>query len=140
MYITRRTIFYLIKRQPPKSTRTDTLFPYTTLFRSQDAGRRRRDDAVRPQKPKRRNTVLTPPAERRTAVIMGAFSGLGRATAEAFPAKGWSLVLAARSRADLAIVASYCRPLARQGLVVPPDVGTAEGRRRFGGVGSCLSG
>src|SRR3546814_3689216 len=23
-------------RQPPRSTRTDTLFPYTTLFRSQD--------------------------------------------------------------------------------------------------------
>src|SRR3546814_4026900 len=25
-------------RRPPKSTRTDTLFPYTTLFRSQLAG------------------------------------------------------------------------------------------------------
>src|SRR3546814_366948 len=27
-------------RQPPRSTRTDTLFPYTTLFRSHRAGRR----------------------------------------------------------------------------------------------------
>src|SRR3546814_1770786 len=27
-------IFFLRKRRPPKSTRTDTLFPYTTLFRS----------------------------------------------------------------------------------------------------------
>src|SRR3546814_9987285 len=27
-------IFYLIIRRPPRSTRTDTLFPYTTLFRS----------------------------------------------------------------------------------------------------------
>src|SRR3546814_6274097 len=27
-------------RRPPRSTRTDTLFPYTTLFRSQDAARR----------------------------------------------------------------------------------------------------
>src|SRR3546814_4604964 len=26
--------FFLIIRQPPRSTRTDTLFPYTTLFRS----------------------------------------------------------------------------------------------------------
>src|SRR3546814_1007726 len=26
-------------RRPPRSTRTDTLFPYTTLFRSPDAGR-----------------------------------------------------------------------------------------------------
>src|SRR3546814_14687646 len=25
-------------RLPPRSTRTDTLFPYTTLFRSQNAG------------------------------------------------------------------------------------------------------
>src|SRR3546814_9824609 len=25
-------------RRPPRSTRTDTLFPYTTLFRSPDAG------------------------------------------------------------------------------------------------------
>src|SRR3546814_12173016 len=25
-------------RRPPRSTRTDTLFPYTTLFRSQDLG------------------------------------------------------------------------------------------------------
>src|SRR3546814_20689448 len=25
-------------RRPPRSTRTDTLFPYTTLFRSRDAG------------------------------------------------------------------------------------------------------
>src|SRR3546814_20490709 len=26
--------FFLIRRPPPRSTRTDTLFPYTTLFRS----------------------------------------------------------------------------------------------------------
>src|SRR3546814_10329077 len=30
--------FFLMIRRPPRSTRTDTLFPYTTLFRS---GRRR---------------------------------------------------------------------------------------------------
>src|SRR3546814_6646010 len=29
-------------RRPPRSTRTDTLFPYTTLFRSALASRRRR--------------------------------------------------------------------------------------------------
>src|SRR3546814_20620335 len=27
-------IFFLMVRRPPRSTRTDTLFPYTTLFRS----------------------------------------------------------------------------------------------------------
>src|SRR3546814_13433323 len=26
--------FFLMSRPPPRSTRTDTLFPYTTLFRS----------------------------------------------------------------------------------------------------------
>src|SRR3546814_2432589 len=34
-------VFFLMIRRPPRSTRTDTLFPYTTLFRS----RRRLDDA-----------------------------------------------------------------------------------------------
>src|SRR3546814_6916613 len=32
-------LFFLMIRRPPRSTRTDTLFPYTTLFRS---GSRRR--------------------------------------------------------------------------------------------------
>src|SRR3546814_10452542 len=32
--------FFLRVRQPPRSTRTDPLFPYTTLFRSHDRGRR----------------------------------------------------------------------------------------------------
>src|SRR3546814_9497098 len=30
-------IFFLMIRRPPRSTRTDTLFPYTTLFRSLDS-------------------------------------------------------------------------------------------------------
>src|SRR3546814_8712126 len=34
-------VFFLMIRRPPRSTRTDTLFPYTTLFRS------RRDFGVR---------------------------------------------------------------------------------------------
>src|SRR3546814_3584429 len=36
-------IFCLMIRRPPRSTRTDTLFPYTTLFRSRDhaLGRKR---------------------------------------------------------------------------------------------------
>src|SRR3546814_13429723 len=29
--------FFLMIRRPPRSTRTDTLFPYTTLFRSVDS-------------------------------------------------------------------------------------------------------
>src|SRR3546814_2855108 len=30
--------FFLMLRRPPRSTRTDTLFPYTTLFRSGNDG------------------------------------------------------------------------------------------------------
>src|SRR3546814_5737461 len=37
-------LFFLMIRRPPRSTRTDTLFPYTTLFRS----RRRRARAPHP--------------------------------------------------------------------------------------------
>src|SRR3546814_12451841 len=33
--------FFLIIQRPPRSTRTDTLFPYTTLFRSDRHGPRR---------------------------------------------------------------------------------------------------
>src|SRR3546814_11337244 len=35
MYLHRYVVFILLLiRRPPRSTRTDTLFPYTTLFRS----------------------------------------------------------------------------------------------------------
>src|SRR3546814_9189149 len=46
-------------RRPPRSTRTDTLFPYTTLFRSHHIAerlRRRRPDTEQVQ----RNTTLRP--------------------------------------------------------------------------------
>src|SRR3546814_5525472 len=33
-YIVVWELFFLMIRRPPRSTRTDTLFPYTTLFRS----------------------------------------------------------------------------------------------------------
>src|SRR3546814_16003862 len=43
-------------RRPPRSTRTDTLFPYTTLFRSFDRARiaDRQEDAVAGDEPRRR--------------------------------------------------------------------------------------
>src|SRR3546814_8597361 len=34
--------FFLMLRRPPISTRTDILFPYTTLFRSRNGGTERR--------------------------------------------------------------------------------------------------
>src|SRR3546814_13202278 len=34
LFIVVDCLFFLMLRRPPRSTRTDTLFPYTTLFRS----------------------------------------------------------------------------------------------------------
>src|SRR3546814_12111626 len=42
----RSSLFFLMVLRPPRSTRTDTLFPYTTLFRSppyRSSGFKRRD-------------------------------------------------------------------------------------------------
>src|SRR3546814_14399616 len=36
-YVLLSMLFFLMIRRPPRSTRTDTLFPYTTLFRSRFA-------------------------------------------------------------------------------------------------------
>src|SRR3546814_10104397 len=52
-------------RRPPRSTRTDTLFPYTTLFRSRGAGR------IRPRIPGRDR----PPRRAARARAAGAAAG-----------------------------------------------------------------
>src|SRR3546814_4349512 len=36
MYCHSVVVFFLMIRRPPRSTHTDTLFPYTTLFRSEE--------------------------------------------------------------------------------------------------------
>src|SRR3546814_12436100 len=38
-FVVFNVFFFLMIRRPPRSTRTDTLFPYTTLFRSRSTGR-----------------------------------------------------------------------------------------------------
>src|SRR3546814_14579868 len=40
-------VFFLMIRRPPRSTRTDTLFPYTTLFRSEGTEHSERDVYLR---------------------------------------------------------------------------------------------
>src|SRR3546814_18591283 len=71
LYVKIRTVtvfFFLMIRRPPRSTRTDTLFPYTTLFRSPHDGGHPRgrsrcleqlegDPAARPLFPRGRGTV-----------------------------------------------------------------------------------
>src|SRR3546814_7724640 len=46
MFVFILSVFFLMIRRPPRTTRTDTLFPYTTLFRS------RGDRASRPPRPR----------------------------------------------------------------------------------------
>src|SRR3546814_1362462 len=48
------SVFFLMIRRPPRSTRTDTLLPYTTLFRSPCAGRRVLGDRDRQGPPRRK--------------------------------------------------------------------------------------
>src|SRR3546814_14300149 len=45
------SVFFLMIRRPPRSTRTDTLFPYTTLFRSYIAADRNIVDVIRSYAP-----------------------------------------------------------------------------------------
>jgi short-subunit dehydrogenase len=75
-----------------------------------------------------------------TVVIMGASSGIGQATAEAFARRGVKLVLAARSEPALKAVAETCRTIGAEALVVPTDVtdaaavkALAERALEFGG-------
>src|SRR3546814_8310874 len=59
-------------RRPPRSTRTDTLFPYTTLFRSAGAGRVQRVAVLKPldagMLPRRRRALRLEPAQPRAAL------------------------------------------------------------------------
>src|SRR3546814_18110766 len=41
-------LFCVMRRRPPRSTRTDTLFPYTTLFRSDEIGEVRYVEKINP--------------------------------------------------------------------------------------------
>src|SRR3546814_19465447 len=84
-------------RRPPRSTRTDTLFPYTTLFRST---RRRLEEGVGyiPQDRHRDGLLLEAPLWENAA--------LGHQTAAPFSKGIWIDRAGARARTE-AIVADY---------------------------------
>src|SRR3546814_3332008 len=71
-------------RRPPRSTRTDTLFPYTTLFRSDLWRRRHRRRGARP-----RHDPRAGPAPRGAGTEVARRQGLGVAEgARHGPARG----------------------------------------------------
>ena len=77
----------------------------------------------------------------RVAVISGASSGIGRATAERFAALGWQLVLASRDAEALNALAETLRGRGARVRIVPTDIGDAaavealaNAARTFGGT------
>src|SRR3546814_16835134 len=87
---------FLMRRPPPRSNRTDTLVPYTTLFRSMDV------DALHRPVIHLRRAVCKPPY--RLDITMSspcsqAFTGsaYGSASDTAFPSPSLKLPLKARS-------------------------------------------
>lgn len=63
---------------------------------------------------------------RRIAVVTGASSGVGRATAVAFGARGWSVGLGARRADALAETADLVEQAGGRALAAPLDVGDAD--------------
>src|SRR3546814_9241841 len=75
-------------RRPPRSTRTDTLCPYTTLFRSASEKRTLSDSGLNCalklfRRHRRRNRMAG-----KVALVTGAASGLGAAQARLFAKEG----------------------------------------------------
>src|SRR3546814_13757036 len=111
--------FFLMIRRPPRSTRTDTLFPYTTLFRSGDRGAGRglgRRDAAAggaPGPPLRRLLWHQP---RRLPAIRSAHPRPRRDRRPRPPAV----------RPRRALRPHFLRP----GVAAPPGYRTRPGRRR----------
>src|SRR3546814_11067612 len=86
--------FFLMIRRPPRSTRTDTLFPYTTLFRSSSLNS---EPPARFSEPATQHIQgvrrMSKRFEQRVVLVTGGAAGLGRCFAEHFAAAGARLIL-----------------------------------------------
>src|SRR3546814_15030322 len=77
-----KVLFVLMIRRPPRSTRTDTLFPYTTLFRSNPLAHIRRADDTEVVNELQKLAVMLFPAPERSdpfwdEAARAAFIGVG---------------------------------------------------------------
>src|SRR3546814_12429693 len=78
-------LFFLMIRRPPRSTRTDTLFPYTTLFRScvgggitasQRARQNRKPNRIRAESAENAEIFVHAETRRRGEDEIGGFAAL----------------------------------------------------------------
>src|SRR3546814_4663630 len=83
-YLVLFCFFFLMIRRPPRSTRTDTLFPYTTLFRSSQASNMRGRFVSGFDATRRRLTVTA--GQRRFDAFAGGYDALGNPTGGVGPA------------------------------------------------------
>src|SRR3546814_8565892 len=105
-------------RRPPRSTRTDTLFPYTTLFRSRSSLM----NAVRPASRPGNPCFSSGPCAKRRGWSLGALSeaAVGRSH-RAKPGKTKLAEVIERSKKILGMQADY-----RLGIVTASDTGAVE--------------
>src|SRR3546814_21012025 len=78
--------FFLMIRRPPRSTRTDTLFPYTTLFRSAGLALRRARRAMRSE---RIAQTIKQARRRRSMIEQDCDEDAAEATAASYAANRW---------------------------------------------------
>src|SRR3546814_18136458 len=122
---------FLMIRRPPRSTRTDTLFPYTTLFRSA-AGH-----AVRPEFNRRRDQLYRGQAHQRPvgrwiAVLRPVRYGCtGR-----FPERTAHTTLRVRLAGRVARGDEWQKSHTRADRRGKTEIGRASGRERVGNDGS----
>src|SRR3546814_1063824 len=93
--------FFFMIRRPPRSTRTDTLFPYTTLVRSPRARRQASAAARRSHLPAGRGIPLCRQAHRSVVRVEFAAPGTGSTV--------WPAALAARSEEHTSELQSLMR-------------------------------
>src|SRR3546814_3521829 len=112
------SFFFLMIRRPPRSTRTDTLFPYTTLFRSSGrAGRCRfHVSGINPRARATRNILIEGAGEMQAVGVIGA-GQMGAGIAQVSAQAGYRVLLTdvSRERAE-AGKAGIAKQLGRLGV------------------------
>src|SRR3546814_11570905 len=103
----RNFVFFVMIRRPPRSTRTDTLFPYTTLFRSLLC-------------------LVATPASAERIKDLGNFAGI-----RTNQLVGYGIVVGLNGTGDDNLeytIQSRKSAIARFGVVIPPNVKAKIGR------------